>query len=315
LEAGKSTLSVEGLSEQIARHIIAYSDQTIEQASLPGLSVPSVKTYAAFYPERFSQIWTYVKDIETEKTESEREAWCYKPQFACLVNCLIEGPLKFAFQSEYAMLVKLALILKSLAGKSFDEMIANFQNPITKAKFEASALSEMFRTIAEAQIENISGLVLHPSPLFFIGSRWGFHRSTDFILDILKSMHYIDLYSIAQLVGSSHEAAHLAFCLESQDLLTELNQGVSLIWRKNKQALLEAIQQFLEQQCAKEKVLKPTGAHLECRAIPAASELPKGPGALSVFNHAVAQRASQVVNPEVDATKKPEGKTRIAPFG
>ena len=301
LDAAKLTLSVERLSEQIASHMMAYSDKTSEKVSLLSLSVSSVNTYAAFYPERFSQIRTYAKDIETEKIESGKEAWRFKPGVAGLVDCLIKGPLEFAFQSEYVMLVKLAWLLKSFAGKSFAEMIENFHNPI--ATLEVSVLPEMFGRIAEAQIANITKLVLPPPP-FFMGTIWKFDRPANFILDILKTMHCFDLYSIAHMAGFSQEAAHLAYGCDSQELLAKLNQGVSLMWTKNSQVLLEAIQQFLEQQCAQEQVLKPAGADLDSKPIPAASAPPKGPGVLGVFKHTTAARDLQEANSVGETAKK-----------
>lgn len=279
-------LSVEMLSKQIISHILC-SHQTSPQVSLPSLSVPNIHTYVAFYPTKFSQVESYVKDIKTVKEDVS-----YKPQFLRLVDCLSEGPFKFYFQSEYLSLLKLSLLLKSLTGKSFEEMTKCFEMPIAKS----GLVPAMLGNIAKTQAANIREALLPPPP-FFMGTEWDFRRSATAILDILMTRHCINLNNMAEMAGISPETAYLVLGFASNDLLLELNQDISRFWEENSAALLVGVRRFLEKQHVASSVAKlsaqPAGIHLGLEL--ATSQ--RGPGSLSVFAKSVMQPGAAAQHP------------------
>jgi hypothetical protein len=222
------------IKEKIIKRLHVAAAQGTQQASLLNLNVPNVSTYWVLYNQaQFKSISKYLEGVKSSAT------------MISLDQALCCGSSKFLFLSEYINLLKIALWSYGLDGKSPDDVNQIINKPILDSELKISEICGLFQSIATKQLQQITTTNL-PLPPCFMGTTWGLHCSRVDLLKTLRNFYYVDLFTIAEIVGFRKEEAHLAFGLASTTLLDKVEEQLNDSWHKSQLDLLDGVDKFIK---------------------------------------------------------------------
>ncbi len=239
--AESSRYKVAELEQWIVKSIDDCSKNIHNQQFLAGLSVSQIHTYWALYTTKnFKPIEKYVKGIL-----SNRGKYGFQGQSAPLSDYLAEGALAFTFLSEMRNLLKIQFILKGrLAGQAIENIKENMEKIIV-TRDSLPLLIDLLLNVTKEQIAKIKDGNLPVWPPH-MGIIWEKQRGAVELLKCLRVMQSMNLYHIAEMAGFSHENSHLAFGLEFNAMVDEINEVINQVWDAESVGLLRGVDHFLE---------------------------------------------------------------------